>query len=140
MNSTTITNLQHVNCTSGRGTMVYPNISTFKESDEYGFQWECIRIDRYGDYETPACVLLNTYYRVRFGHMDKNGKIADSTFEGPFERMGEAAKVVDDSYYFAERDGNGLRYVLIERSNDGGKTWPDVLWKGYQTGLWDPEE
>lgn len=68
----------------------------------------------------------NDRHRVHYGHLGGDSKTIDC------ESYGDALRAYKSLHWLSERDGIGRRFVEIEVSHDGGKTWTGRLFHDCQ--------
>ena len=65
-------------------------------------------------------------HRVRYGHLNGDSDVIAC------ESYGDALRAYKSLDWLSERDGIGRRFVEIEVSHDGGKTWTGRLFHDCQ--------
>ena len=73
-------------------------------------------------------------YRVRYGYVNEAslGDMSDSRTTEPVSDYGEAMDAYKALAWLRTRDAKGRRFVVIERSSDGGATWSTRLFHDCQ--------
>lgn len=73
-------------------------------------------------------------FRVRYGYIDENnlGSDKDSKVTKPTEDMQKALDQYNEMDWLRTRENGKRRFIRIECSTDGGKTWPTKLFHNCQ--------
>lgn len=73
-------------------------------------------------------------FRIRYGYIDENdlGSDKDSRVTVPVNDMQMALDQYNDMAWLRTRDKGKRRFIRIECSSDGGKTWPTKLFHDCQ--------
>lgn len=66
------------------------------------------------------------FYRVRWGYLDKLGRVSETVGDRVFETMKEAGALVDTLSWIVTGSDKGLKFLAMDVSEDGKKTfkWP----------------
>ena len=73
-------------------------------------------------------------YRIRYGFIDENnlGSTRNSKVTGIIRDYGKVTQRYKAMAWLRDRDPKGRKFIVIEKSNDGGKTWPTKLFHDCQ--------
>ena len=75
-----------------------------------------------------------TVYRVRYGYIDEDnlGSMKNSRLTKPVTSYEKALNKYKALAWLKTRDPKGRRFIVIEKSSDGGKTYPTKLFHDCQ--------
>lgn len=81
-----------------------------------------------------ATSTLGRTFRIRYGYIDEKdlGSAKDSKVTKTYKDLGDAMKRYNDLEWLRRRDKKGRKFIRIEASSDGGKTWPTKLFHDAQ--------
>lgn len=73
-------------------------------------------------------------FRIRYGYIDEEhlGDLSHSKVTGPIKDLAKAKSRYTAMAWLKDRDPKGRKFIIIEKSSDGGKTWPTQLFHDCQ--------
>jgi|GEM_PF-1390952 len=114
------------NLTHGEKRKVYKSLKAFDAAKSLGATPKTAAF--------VANATMGKTFRVRYGYIDENdlGSDKNSKVTKTYKSLEEATKRYNDLGWLRGRDKKGRKFIRIEASSDGGKTWPTKLFHDAQ--------